>query len=137
MSAPKVAREVAEAEFQRWAEAMGLARKLDPSKLDDNDRKSLASQKSILLDAVEDGHLVVDGEGQFVFTPVKGDTTPLTFHEPDGAMLRAVDQAKAGAAVERDHKLLGAITKTSAARFAGMKHRDLSVCLAIEVLFLG
>lgn len=133
----KVAREVAEAEFERWAEAMGLSRKLDPAKLDDNDRKSLAQQKNLLLDAIEDGNLVVNESGEFVFTPVKGDQGPLTFPEPDGAMLKAVDQAKQGEAVARDHKLLGAITKTSAARFASMKARDLAVCTAVMVLFLG
>jgi hypothetical protein len=41
--ADKIALEVAQAEFDRWAQAMDLARKLDPSGLDADDKKSLAA----------------------------------------------------------------------------------------------
>jgi hypothetical protein len=134
---PKVAKEVAEQEFERWAEAMGLRRMFDPATLDEEDKKALAIHRGALLGAIEDGNLTVNDEGEFVFTPVMGDRTPLTFHEPDGAMLRTADTVKMGEGVSREQKLLGAITKTSASRFSGMKRRDLTICDSIFSLFLA
>lgn len=137
MSEPVVAPEVAEHEFARWVDAMGLARKLDTSRLNEEDAKSLVDQKRLLLDAIEDGNLAVDEQGQFVFTPCVGDRNPITFFEPDGASLMATDKVKATGLVQKQFNMLGAATKTSAQRFSSMKQRDLNVCLSILALFLA
>lgn len=137
----KVAREVAEAEFEKWVKAMGLSRKLDPDKLDDEDRKDLAKNRGTILDAIEDGPLVVNEEGEFEYTPQIGvgdskDRTPVRFYEPDGACLMQMDQAKQDALVHREFKLLAAVTKRTSNYFAKMKNRDLDICKAILVTFL-
>jgi hypothetical protein len=137
MTDPVLAPEAAEAEFARWVSAMGLVRKLDTSRLNDEDAKSLADQKRLLLDAIEDGHLVVNDNGEFVYTPCVGDRSPLTFFEPTGASLMATDQVKSAALVQKQFNMLGAVTGTSAKRFALMKQRDLNVCLSILALFLA
>lgn len=135
MTENKVAREVAEQEFARWAEAMDLVAKMDPDKLDQADKKSLAETREIILNAIERGMLVVEDGGQFVFTPSSGE--PITFYEPTGASLMAADTAGAGKDVQKTLRVLADFTRQSVQRYAGMKNRDLRVCQAILVLFLA
>jgi len=116
---------------------MGLAPKLDPVSLDDDDKKALAAQKNLILHAIMDGRLVLDGECQFVYTPVTGVREPLTFHEPTGASLMASDNVAAGKSVTKQFRALADITRSTVQRFATMKNRDLEVCNAIIALFLA
>jgi hypothetical protein len=134
---PKVAREVADGEFDRWVEAMGLSRKVDPSTLSDEDKKSLAEQKGILVEALMSGSLVLNEENCFVFTPTLGVREPITFYEPTGASLMATDAVKLGNVVQKQFRFLADMTRQGAQRFSAMKVRDLSVCLAVAALFLA
>jgi hypothetical protein len=135
MSTPKVAREVAEAEFQRWADTMRLSRKLDPARMNDTDKASLQVVKEDILGAIEDGLLVVNGDGLFEFTPPGGDT--LTFYKPTGASVMAMDQAKAGEPTRKLTKFLADMTHSSAAVFSKLEMVDLQVCDSIAQLFLA
>lgn len=140
MAEPKISSEVAETEFERWAEAMDLAKKLDPSGLDSEDKKSLADAKRVITDAMLSGNLVVSEAGEFIFTPKAGDDkTPITFHEPDGAAIMSVDQiGKSGTHdVTKMVAILAVMTKESRPRFARLKNRDWSVCQAIFSLFFA
>jgi hypothetical protein len=134
-----IAAEVAEAEFDRWAEAMDLKRKLEHPAMNAESKEGLAVQRRVLLDAIMQGNLAVDDLGQFVFRPQIGDQSPITFFEPDGACLMAVDQiAKQGhREVAKGFAILAAMTKQNAPRFAKMKVRDYTVCEAVQVLFLA
>jgi hypothetical protein len=135
---PKVAKEVAEADFERWLTEMGLSEKCDPARLNDEDKRSLAAVKELLVGALMNGSLVVDGGGCFVFTPTKSaDQTPITFYEPTGASYMAMDLAKRGQDVQKTIKFLADMTKQSPTRFAKMVNRDLSVCSAISAIFLA
>jgi hypothetical protein len=136
MSEKVVATEVAEADFARWVSAMDLVDKLDPSQLDDEDKKSLAAAKTTLIQAMESGRLVVDEKGQFVFTPAVGQG-PITFYEPSGATLIAMDGKKDGHSNAKMFAAMADFTKTPSATLAALKMRDLRVCQAITVLFLG
>lgn len=139
MKAGKVATEVAEGEFARWADSMGLelpdAAKL--AKMNDEDRRSLEEQVARVQRAIELGNLVVDDTGNFVFTPVVGDRTPITFFEPTGASIMAMDQRKAGHVIAKTYAVLADITKQPIQRFAAMANRDRKICEAILSLFLG
>lgn len=130
-----VAREVAEREFERFAEAMDLDVGIDD--MDDDERRDFSLHKRRFLKAVQAGHLQVDEEGQPVFTPQVGNQKELVFHEPDGAALMEMNRAKSNKSVKQQHLVLAAITKTSAKRFATMKNRDLKVCYALLAFFLG
>lgn len=137
-AAQKIDAETAEAEFQRWVSAMDLVSKLDTSAMDMEDRKSFEQEKRPLIEAIRFSRLVVDESGQFVFTPQIGDTSALTFAEPDGAMLMAIDRI--GKSTEQVHKqfaLLAAVTGQFVQRFSKMKNRDLVVCNAILGFLLG
>lgn len=130
---PKVARDVAEAEFDKWAKAMRLERKLDPSTLDDEDKKGLAVTKATILGAIQDGILAVDEEGRFVMTV--GEKRVL-FKKPKGADLMAIDSAKAEAGVQKTVKFLTSVTGGQVS-FAQMDLADVQICDAIATLFLA
>lgn len=136
MAEDKVAAEVAEQEFERFLDAMGLTARTQ-SKLarsDAEDRKNFEDLKSRVLLAMRDGSLVVDGEGQLIFTP-RGGGAAITFPEPTGAVRKATDQAKPGHAVEKTILLVSKWTGVVQATFEKMKERDFAVVEAIVVLF--
>lgn len=141
MTAPveKVALEVAETEFTRWAESMDLLAKLDTTDMNADDKESFKQQKRPILDAIRFGRLVVDDAGQFVFTPQVGDDkSPITFFEPDGSSIMAMDKAgKSGENVHKQFAVLAAMTHQFVQRFSKMKQRDLVVCSAIMAFFLA
>jgi gamma-glutamyl phosphate reductase len=132
-----IAREVAEAELDRFLEAMDLKIKTESSRLDAEDQKRLKDVKENLVDAIMAMRLVIDEEGCAIFTPRVGDISPIKFEEPSGSDLMQMDKAKAGHNVAKQNLLLGAITKQGPQRFANMKQRDLSVCSDLMVLFLA
>lgn len=139
MAEDKVAAEVAEREFDRFLDAMGLTEKTQAKTLDAEDRKSFEDAKSDILRAMRNGSLVIDDRGCPVFTPLmdEGDPKPIVFKEPRGRQLKAADQAKKGHDVERGYFLMSAITGQVRARFEDMAHRDLVVCRALTALFLA
>ncbi len=135
MAEQKVATEVAQAEFERFAEAMDLDTDVD--RMDEDDKTAFTNQKRRVVRAIEDGHLVVDDKGQPVYTPQLGDQTPITFYEPTGVSLMSMDKKKANENVAKVFATLADMTKTSSQRFASMKGRDVKLCQALYLLFLG
>lgn len=136
-----VDRETAELEFERFVDAMELHYKMDPSKLDEEETKNLAECRGKLVYAIQRGVMHVNDSGELVYTQSvqknDEDKEPLTFHEPDGATLMAMDAAKSGHHSKKAIKALAAITRTHEARFSRMKARDFDVCQAVLILFLG
>jgi hypothetical protein len=129
-----VASEVLEAEFNRFVEAMDLD--VDPKGLDDDDKAALASAKRTVMRDLERGKLVIDADGQPVFTPSDGKGE-ITFREPNGGAIMAVDQKKQSHGVARQYALIAGLTGENQERFAKMPSRDLKLCNALVVLFLG
>lgn len=131
-----VAREVAEAEFERFVEANALLVEFDGMEKEDVD--SFREQKERILRAIETGALVVSEDGEPTFTPQRTkDATPLTFHEPTGASLMAMDRKKKNEDVGKLYATMGDMTRTDAKTFSNMKMADLKLCMAVTVLFLG
>lgn len=131
-----VDREVAESEFDRFCEAMDLD--VDPAGMDDGDKRSFESARRQLIKAICAGHLAVDEQGQPVYTPRVGPACdPITFYEPSGASLMAMDQKKKGHDVAKLYATMADMTRQPLVRFSKMKERDLKVCRAVTLLFLG
>lgn len=128
----KVTKEVAEAEFDRFMEAMDL--ESAPVHKDDEDRESFESAKYELVNSIMHGNLVFEDD-VLMLTP-KGGGDAIRFPEPDGKTIIAMDQAKKGHDQARMFKLLAQLTKSTEVRFHAMKRRDLRVCEAILQLFL-
>jgi hypothetical protein len=131
-----VATEVAETEFARFLDAMGLEERCNEKALDADDFKAFLANKGEIIRAIERGQLVVDPKGQAVFSPTNGGDE-LTFHEPLGEDIAVMDQAREGRGAEKQNKCLAAMTGTIPGRFLKLPLRDYRVCVSIMLLFLA
>ena len=93
-----VAREVAEDEFDRMCEAMGVD--LDEfDDLDDEDRKQFDQHKKRIVRAITTGLLTVDEDGLPTIHPSKGDSAQ--WKPPTGGTLVTLDRFKSTDNVRR------------------------------------
>ncbi|MFW6031048.1 MAG: hypothetical protein ACOC9T_00535 [Myxococcota bacterium] len=129
----KVAAEVAEAEFQRFLDAMDLDH--DEEGMDEEDLKSFQKEKARVVKAIQDGRMSIDEKGQPTFQPTDGE--PITFREPRGSTLMAMDSKKKNHDVTKLFATMAEMTKVPVQKFSKMPNRDLKVCLAVTLLFLG
>ena len=135
MSDPKIIKEMAEQEFDRFIEAMDI--EADPLEMDDEDKEQFKKQKSLVVARIMAGNVIIDDAGQPVYTVKQGDGDPITFYEPTGASLMAMDRKKKAEDIGKLYATMADMTKQPIKRSAGMKYRDLKVCIAITSLFLG
>lgn len=131
----KVAADVAEADFNRFIDCMDLD--INTDGMDDDEKKDLSLQKGRVTSAIMVGSLVINEDGEPVFTPQREDTDALTFHEPTGAALMAMDRKKQSEEIAKMFAAMAAITRTNSKVFSNMKMADLKICLAVTTLFLG
>ena len=128
----KVAKEVAEVEFERFAEAMDLD--LDESYMDADDLAGFVKQKSRVIRAIQRGHLVVNDSGEAVYTPYREGSKhkePITFHERTGASIMAMDGKKKGHDAAKMYAVLADMCRVSPKTFAGLVGEDVKVCEAL------
>lgn len=130
----KVAREVAEAEFIRFCDAMDVDYNTD--RMTDEDSKDFNESKGLLLDALQIGVLEIDSEGMAVVYPKKGDIKQIKFNELCGADYVAMDNKKDTQSFAKMFAMMGSITKLPPATFSKLKKFDAKVCLSIAKLFL-
>jgi hypothetical protein len=132
----KVAKEVAEAEFDRFVKAMDLD--VDPSDMSEEDKEAFQQQKERLVGAIQSGALTINDDGEPVFTPQRTkDADTLTFHEPTGASLMAMDRKKKSEDIGKLYAAMADMTRSHSSTFSKMRMADLKVCMAITTLFLG
>lgn len=126
----KVALEVAEAEFERWAQSFELD--VSGQGFDDEEMKDLKRFKSKFVARMQSGALVIDEDGTIEFTP-RGQSAPLTFEEPDGSVLSA--RMKTDNDVQASRRILAAWAKVEPKAFADMKLRDVNFCSELLAFF--
>lgn len=132
----KISSEIAEKEFQRFADDMDLD--LDPTAMNDEDKESLTDSRRRMVRAIQDGSMIINSSGLPEYTPRRSKRdTPITFYEPTGASLLAIDQAKRNADVSKTFKILAEITKETPALFSALMVSDVKVCTAVLGLFMG
>ena len=132
----KIAEEVAEQEFERFAFAMDLDTNIE--KMGEEAAGGFTALRRVVTRAMQRGSVVIDESGQAVFTPqYDKDTTPLTFYVSDGSVLTSMDKKKDSEHVMKKFMAMGVMTKTSAGRFSTMDVRDLKICQALYLLFLA
>lgn len=132
-----VAREVAEEEFDRFADEMDLD--LDTSSMDAEDLTAFNKQKNRLVRAIERGSLVINENGEAVYTPQNAGSKhhdPITFHERTGASLMAMDGKKKGHDVAKTYAVMADMCKVHPSTFAGLKGTDVKVCEALFALLM-
>ena len=130
--------DVAEAEFDRFAEAMDL--RVDEAAMDEETKADFKQHKDRFIQAVCAGQLAVNDDGEPVYKlkiPV-GDTSALTFHEPEGAHYMAMsDGKKKRGDMAQMYALLAAQCGVHINVFSKMKNRDLKMCTSMAALFTG
>jgi len=134
---PIVALEVAEAEFNRFAEMMDLD--VDVSVMDDEDRTGFEKQKRRILRALQAGSLVINDNGEAVYAPQHERSThkeAITFHEQSGASVMAVDGKKKNQNVAATFAMMGNMCKVHQNVFAGLVGPDIKVCMALFALLM-
>ena len=131
----KVALEVAEKEFDRFTNDMDLD--VDEKFMDGEDLAAFNKQKRRIITAICNGSLVINENGEAVYTPQKsGDIEPLVFHERTGASVMAMDNKKKNHDVAKTYAIMGDITKVHQNTFAKMKGIDIKICEAIFALLM-
>ena len=133
----KVAPEVAEQEFQRFAELMDLD--LDESKMNEEDLEGFLKHKRIILNAIVTGHVTVDDDG-CPTVHLKRPTEQLssvTFHEPTGSTFLSMDQKKKTQDVSKMYSMIQDMAGLPAGALAKMPNRDLRVVQSVGMLFLA
>ena len=137
MSEDKIALEVAEAEFDRFAEAWDID--ADTAAMDDKDREAFEQHKRKMVRKIISGLLVINDDGNPVYTLIVplGETANVTFNIPNGAAYVAMDKYKDRETVRKMNAFMGSATKLPPASFSNMNGRDVKVCQAIFALFMG
>lgn len=133
----KVALDVAYQEFDRFVEEMDLD--LDTSFMDEEDLTAFGKQKNRIIRAIQRGHLVINENGEAVYTPYnKGSKNreALTFHERTGASLMAMDGKKKGHNVAKTYAVLADMCRVHPSVFAGLAGMDVKVCEALFALLM-
>jgi hypothetical protein len=133
---PKVVKEQAQAEFDQFVKKMDLD--LETSDMDQEDLTQFEKQKNKVLREIMRGNLIINDNGEPVYTPHRTSalSEPITFYEPDCAVILMMDKKKTGQDVGKMYALMGAMTHQSAAMFSKLKGTDYKVCSAIASLFL-
>ncbi len=132
-----VAPEVAAQEFDRWVEQMDLD--LDTANMDAEDRTAFDKQRRRILRAMQSGALVVNEQGEAVYTPCRAGskaTDPITFHERTGASLMAMDGKKKHHDVAKTYAVMGDMCRVHPNTFAGLVGSDGKVCEALFSLLM-
>lgn len=130
-----VAAEVALAEFERWAEGMGLM--FDEGDMNDEEQTSFKSHKTRIVGAIEFGDLVINDNDEAVYTPWrKGSsyTDPITFHEKTGATLHASDRGKKEA--QKSLLMMADLCRVPTSTFNKLVGPDLKTCEALYILLM-
>ena len=133
----KIALEVANAEFERFTEEMDLD--IDTAKMDDEDKTAFEKQKSRVIRAIQRGALIINEEGEAVYTPYhprSGHKEPITFHERTGASLMAMDGKKKGHDVAKTYAVLADMCGVHQNVFAGLVGPDVKTCEALFSLLM-
>lgn len=130
---PKIAREVAEAEFERMCDARRIEH--DASELTDDEKAEWLELRGSLVRMIMRGALVVGENGDPTYTPPGGPA--LTFHPATGATLMALETHPGGKTIANMMAALTEMTRTDAGTFAKLLAPDAQACSRIGKLFLA
>lgn len=131
---PRMDKASAEAEFDRFLEAMDII--ADTSEMDEEDLTGFRKQKNRVVKALQGGHLVINDDGEALYTPWRTSVGQLHFHERTGASIMAMDGKKKGHDVKKMYAVMGDLCKVETKLFAGLKGPDIKTCEALFALLM-
>ncbi len=133
----KVAKEVAEAEFDRFVDMMDLD--FDAADMDADDISSFKKQKTRIIKVIKSGALVINDDGEAVYTPCNPKSKykeAITFHERSGVSLMAMDGKKKGHEVAKTYAIMANMCGLHPGDFANLVGVDIKVCEALFALLM-
>lgn len=133
----KVSKEVAEAEFERFADEMDID--IDTADMDAEDLTAFNKMCKKVIVAIGRGSLVINETGEAIYTPQNERSKhkeAITFHERTGASLMAMDGKKKGHDVKKMYAVLGDMCKQHSSVFAGLVGTDVKVCESLFALLM-
>lgn len=133
----KVARSVAEDEFNKWVTALGLDHKFDEDFADPISLKSLKIHRNVVVRAIMYGHAAVNEKSELMFTPqYSPHKEPLVFKRPRGCDYKLMDEKNGG--TNRTLALLCSVTGQNDNVFDQMDFAyDGDFCNSVAMLFLA
>lgn len=131
----EINREFAESEFDRMIDAMDIDAPDETAS--DEDKNSFKSTRGVIVKAIQRGKVTINDNGEPAVKLSGGDGGSLTFHEPTGAALKAMDGKGKNREVAQLYAAMGSMARTEPAVFVDMPQRDLKICKEIAVLFLA
>lgn len=127
--------DTAEVEFNRFTSSMDLD--VDTSFMDAEDITAFEKQKRRIISAICNGSLVINEDGEPVYTPQKSpNKEAITFHERTGASVIAMDGKKKNHNVAQTYAVMAEMTKMHPSVFAKMKGIDIKICEALFALLM-
>jgi len=124
--------ETANAEFERFADGMDID--IDTSNMDVEDKTAFEKLQRRFINAIEQGHLVINENDEAVYTPHRKATKikePITFHERSGANTMAMDRSKKGQEVRKGYALMAEMCNIHPNIISGLVGTDLKICEGI------
>ena len=124
---PKANPEAALAEFERLAAAADV--NTDTSTMDEEAAEEFAELREVMTEAIMDGRLAVDSEGQAVLSAPDGDE--ITFRVPIGKDLMIMANAKEDRRMEALLRFLCSITGQSTAKIEMLPKRPFTLAVRL------
>jgi len=133
MTQPKIAEEVAQADFLRMCETFRVD--LDESSMTKDEKADLASMRAELVKDIMAARIIVGTDGRPTYHPATGK--PLTFNTPTGATMMALETYPPAKQIANTMAAMTEMTESKAGDFAKMAARDLQRCSRLAKLFLA
>lgn len=131
-------RQVAENDFNRWAEAWDID--TDREYMDAEDREDFDNMRTRMIRAIQRGRLVIsetaDEVTQSLHRPL-GETAEVTYRIPSGSAWLTMDQHKEKQGMHKMFSYLGSMTGLPYKTFSNMDGRDLKLAQQVAALFMA
>jgi len=134
----KINIEMAEKEFERWAEAWDIY--INEGSLNSEAMEELQQHKDRFINAIQKGRAVVSDDGSLItynlIEPV-AQIDKVEMRIPKGSAWIVMDKYKDKQLIHKMNAFMGEASKTNPKIFASMDGRDIKFFQSITAIFLG
>lgn len=135
-----VNRDTAIEEFERWAKAWRIGRKMRNA--NQKDKEEFEERKNQIIDLMEDGQLMYEDDQDclvyvFQFPTDARNMKEIKIRRPKGDALSSGDKYEERASVHRTYEILASMTGKEVAFFKGLDWIDLESLTAVMNVFLA
>lgn len=134
MSTPKVAREVAEADFGRMCDAHRIDQ--NTGEMSEDELLEWNAVKKLVVRDLMSGRVIVGADGLPTFTP-PGASKGFTFHKATGATYIALETYAGAKNMQNMVAAMAEMTHTDRGELSKLEAADFQVCLRLGKLFLS